>query len=231
MNVLSIQRVFQLLLVFYLILLALHVFVVVEHFHLNPDDQFFRRLNHFFDFDEEVNFPTYFSSMLLFLCAQTFFFIAIKSGEQSWYVKSNWFLFSCVFLFLSVDDFVQIHEWMSVYTQNAGIGGTGLLRFAWLVPFAVALVLLGAYSFKFILSMDKFFRTQYILCAILFLIGTLVMESFGGKYYESINNEPNLLYRLFFVGIEESLKTLGLIVLIKTNLIHLNTLKMRAELN
>lgn len=230
MNVLSIQRITYFLIAAFLLLLLAHIYVVLQHYMIAPDNQFYRRLDHFFDFDEEVNFPTYFSSILLFISAQTFFFLGIKNKDKSWYTQSNWFLFTLLFLLLSVDDFVQIHEWMSVYTQHAGFDGKGILHFAWLIPYAVVGVGLVIFCFKFVFRIDKFFRTQYILCGFLFLFGTFIIEAFGELYYESIKNVPNLVYKLFFISLEESLKMIALILLIKTNLLYLNTLKMQAEL-
>ncbi len=207
------------LVVAFLLLLIAHVIVVFLKYKLMPESNLAERLDQFFDFDREVNFPTYFNTILLFLSAQTFLLIALQNTHTKFYYKTYWYILSFAFLFLSVDEFVRIHEWFIGWMpQLFGFGGTGILKFAWIIPYGILAILFALYSVKFLLSLEKPFLKGYVICGALYLLGAIGIESIGGMAYEQNEEAITFEYILFYTTIEESLEMLALILLLNYNL-------------
>lgn len=66
------RKFIKVLLFTFLLLLIAHLMVLVLKFKIMPESNFAELLDQFLNFDREVNFPTYFNAILLFLSAQTF---------------------------------------------------------------------------------------------------------------------------------------------------------------
>ena len=182
-------------------------------------------LDKFLDFDNEVNFPTYFNSILLFLSAQTFLLIAFRSPHFKFYYESYWYILSFVFLFLSIDEFVGIHEWFGRWARQLGVNGTGFLKFTWIVPYGGMVLLFGIYSVKFLLTLEKSFLRGYLICGALYLLAVIGIESISGILFEQNNNSTSFEFIFYYVTIEESLEMLSLILLLNYNLKFLMALK------
>ena len=105
----NLKKFTRVLVVAFLLLLIAHVIVVFLKYKLMPESNLAERLDQFFDFDREVNFPTYFNTILLFLSAQTFLLIALQNTHTKFYYKTYWYILSFAFLFVSVDEFIRIH--------------------------------------------------------------------------------------------------------------------------
>ena len=108
------------LLIIFSILLVAHFSVLILKYKIMPGSHFADRMDQFMDFDNEVNFPTYFNTILLFLSAQTFLLIAFSTLHSKFYYKSYWYILSFLFLYLSVDEFIGIHEWFIGWSQQLG---------------------------------------------------------------------------------------------------------------
>ena len=215
----NLKKFTRFLLGIFSLLLIAHLSVVIMKFKLMPGSHLAERLDQFMDFDNEVNFPTYFNAMLLFLSAQTFILIAFCSLHSRFYFKTYWYILSFIFLFLSVDEYISIHEWFIVWTPKLfGLGGTGILKFAWIIPYGILVILFGLYSIKFLLTLEKSFLRGYLLCGALYLLGAIGVESVGGMLYEQNLDTRSFEYILIFTTIEESLEMLSLILLLNYNL-------------
>lgn len=213
------RKFITLLLIIFLVLLAVHLTVLVLKFKIMPGSNFVERLDQFLNFDREVNFPAYFNAILLFLSAQTFLLIAYQNTHTKFYFKTYWYILSVAFLLLSVDEFVRIHEWFIEWTPRLlGFGGTGILKFAWIIPYGIFVILFGLYSIKFLRSLEKSFQKGYLICGAMFLLGSIGIESVGGIIYEQNNDSRSFEYSLFYTTLEESLEMLSLILLLHYNL-------------
>ena len=208
----------QFLLLIFCLLLIAHLSVVFLKYKIMPGSHLADRLDQFMDFNKEVNFPTYFNSMLLFLSAQTFLLIALCNLHTKFYYKTYWYILSFIFLFLSIDEYVGIHEWFGGWARQLGVNGTGILRFTWIVPYGIVVFLFGIYSVKFLLTLEKRFLRGYLICGTLYLLAAIGIESISGILYERNNNATSFEYILYYATIEESLEMLSLILLLNYNL-------------
>lgn len=219
----------RILVAIFLVLLVAHLSAVLMKYRLMPESSLAEKADQFFDFDREGNFPTYFNTILLFLSAQTFLWIAFASTSVKLYFKSYWYVLSFVFLFLSIDEFSRIHEGFNYYMPTLfGLGGTGILKFAWIIPYGILAIAFGLYSLKFLMSLEKKYLFGYIVCGALYLLGAVGFESIEGIIFERNNDTVTFEYIFYLLTVEESLEMLALILLLNYNLnflVKINTTK------
>ena len=90
----------------------------------------------------EANVPTLYSSVALLSSSMLLAFIALahkRNGSSS----LPWVGLALVFLFLSVDEIASIHEKLGGPVREL-LGTSGLLYFAWFIPYGIALLVFVA---------------------------------------------------------------------------------------
>lgn len=206
------------LVVVFFVLLILNIIVVLLHHKFMTDSGAIEQLDRYFNFATEVNLPTFFNAILIFMGGQTFYVMASNTIDKL-YLKRYWFFMAFVFFFLSIDEYIQIHEWFSSgLPRKFGIGGEGIFKFAWIIPYGIATLIFGLYSLKVLRTLEKKQLLGYILAGGLYLFGVIVMEALGGKFVEMNDDVETLEYYLFFTTIEESLEMIAMILLLNINL-------------
>jgi len=212
------------LIAIFIVLFVAHGVVTLLRYRLIPESPFAESLDRFFSMDREANFPTYFNTLLLFIAAQTFFLMGSKRSYIDFYSRTYWYFLSVIFVFLSVDEFVSFHEQLiDLIPQIFGIGGTGLFRFAWIIPYGLFVIGFGSYSIQFLLTLKKEYMVKYLFAGAVYVFGALVMEALGGTVFAQNNNVPTLEYILYYVTPEETLEMLPLIYVIDLNLKYLSS--------
>lgn len=153
----------------------------------------------------EANLPTYFSALILLGNAILLAFIAFGSkalGKKFW----HWIGLSAIFVFISLDEMIQIHEQLRA-PMEALFNTSGLLYFAWFIPYLAIVVFIGVAYFKFMMRLPKKILKLFILAGIVFITGAVGMEMLGGKHAE-IHGEDTLTYCLMY-SFEEFLEMAG----------------------
>ncbi|SRR5258706_4731934 len=208
----------------FIVLLVAHLLVILLRYKLMPESPLAERWDQFFNMDREVNFPTYFNSILLFLAAQTFFLLGTSNqNRDDFYTRTYWYFLSAIFLFLSIDEFVRIHEWFVGWMpQIFGVGGTGIFKFAWIIPYGIFVIAFGFYSIRFLLSLKKEYLVKYLIAGAVYVTGALLFEAIGGMVFEQNNDKISFNYLFFFATPEETMEMLALIYLINVNLKNLS---------
>lgn len=165
------------------------------------------------DFGRESNLPTFYSTSLFLLNALLF---ALVASSARWLSKerNGWLLLAAVFAFLGLDEFAMIHE-KFIDPVRELLGSGGYLYFAWVIPYAAAAAVLALFTVPLIWSLGWRFRLLFGLAAGIFLAGAVGMEMLGGRYFEAVEGNIDLRYRLFQTA-EESLEFSGLIILVYT---------------
>src|SRR6267143_3832181 len=129
----------------FVVLLVAHLVVALLRYRIIPESSLAEKMDQFFNMDREANFPTYFNTILLFMVAQTFFLMG-KSNKSNgnFYFRTYWYFLSVIFVFLSLDEAASVHEWLiDLMPHTFGIGGTGIFRFAWIIPYGIFVIALG----------------------------------------------------------------------------------------
>ncbi len=163
-----------------------------------------------FDLNVENNVPTFFSTFILVACAVLLSVIASqprvtpKAGYWKW--------LAIIFVFLAVDEDASLHE-LLIGPVGDTLQVTGLLYFAWIIPYGLAVLIIGLLYVRFVWSLPVQTRRLFIAAGSLYLGGALGVESVGGWYFSQHGEEEDLAYSLL-VAVEESLEMSGVILFI-----------------
>ena len=135
-----------------------------------------------FNLDDEQNIPTLFSSLLDFagagLCV-----LLWRIGAPGGTRDAMWPVLAAALAWVGLDEFCSIHESIVRPLQNE-FHFTGLLYFAWVVPYGLAVIALGVALIPFLWRLPP--RTRWLMLAssALYLFGALFLESLGGAIWE-----------------------------------------------
>jgi hypothetical protein len=177
--------------------------------YLHVDFRGLHSLERFFYYDLEGNIPTWFSSILLFLCAERAWWVAsaARASGDRWH--RHWRGLSVIFAYLSLDELVQLHEQVVVPLRTAlSLGGA--LRFAWVVVAVPLVVAFAIVYLRFLMAQPLWTRVAFIVSGLVYvgaavgmeMIGALVVTAFGFR---------SLLYSAAS-GIEEGAEMLGAVL-------------------
>jgi hypothetical protein len=158
-----------------------------------------------FNVNLEANLPTYFSSLILLTNGILLALIAYGSkakGGKFW----HWIGLSGIFVFLALDEMIQIHEQLRA-PMEALLGTTGILYYAWFIPYVIVALLIGIAYFKFMMGLPKNILKLFIISGVIFISGAVVMEAISGMYDEQYG-ERSLAYALMY-SFEEFLEMSG----------------------
>lgn len=177
-------------------------------------------LGELFDLNGEGNVPTLFSTFALLCSSILFVAIAVaKKGVGSSY-RLHWAGMAIAFLYLAVDESVALHERL-IYPVRSTLQTSGVLYYAWLVPYGVLLILVCLAYVKFLLHLPEKTRRSLIAAAIVYLSGAVGFELLGGRHDELYGHE-NLTF-VFLSTCEEFLEMSGVVMLIHTLLSYIST--------
>ena len=166
-----------------------------------------------FDLDQENNIPTFFSVLLAVMASMLLLVVSLsrKQMERPWKL---WASLSVLFLLVAIDDFIGMHEQLSQPLRDL-LDAKGLLYFAWVIPYALFVMLLAGIYGRFVFDMPGNIRNGLLLSATVFLAGALGCEMVSGMLFESSNESRTLLYDALSI-VRESLEMAGMILFIHT---------------
>jgi len=193
-----------------LFLLVANIFGIVSKFYFGHDSVY--GLVPLFDFNAEMNVPTFYSSIALVLVSILLSFIALthKKNNASYL---SWVGLAIVFLFLSVDEISSIHENFSSPAREL-FSSSGVFYFTWVIPYGVALVIFAIVYLKFLINLPRNIMYLFVISGVTFISGALGFEMIGGSHAD-LYGMDNLLYSLIYTC-EEFLEMLGIVIFIYT---------------
>ena len=184
---------------------------------------FFSWLADKFDLDVEGNFPSVYSGIALAFSALLLFIIGhLEKQKRSKYSRS-WMILSGVFLFLAIDEMVSIHEFFVLEPVRESMGLSGIFYFTWVLPAIIILAVFVIAFSKFLRSLNRKTRMQFILAGVVFVLGAVGCEMIGGYvaegYFEAKSTGaavPRLSVYLYniLVIFEEGMEMLGVVLFI-----------------
>jgi hypothetical protein len=203
------RRITGILSVIVLLLTLAHIGGQFSTYYLGYDRIF--GLIPMFNLNSEENIPAYFSTLMLLFSSILLAVIACavkKSGAAYFY---HWLGLSLIFLFLSMDESLSFHESMTVPLRKA-LNTSGILFYAWVIPYSLAILVLVILYLKFFISLPAKTRNQFIIAAVLYIVGVIVIELMGGRIDEQIGRH-NATYAVYSTT-EEVLEMGGIVVFI-----------------
>lgn len=214
-------RIFTWLLVAYGLLLAAHCYLVATLLSGGrPGRVFFEK----FFFDREANFPSFFSSFILFGAAVLLAVIGqLKRADGDAFWK-HWLGLSGIFLFLAVDETVSLHESLIEPLRDT-FHLSGYLYFSWVLAGGAFVLLFAAAYARFLGNLSGPMRGRFILAGAVYVGGAVVLEALGSRYFTPGSSDLALYYQtptyLVLMTLEESLEMGGILLFIATLLAYL----------
>ncbi len=215
------------------VLYAFIVFFAVAHmaFSINRyvvHASFFASDNLYVVFDlwAEASIPSWFSISLLLVCSGLLAVIAHAKRAASDRYTRHWYGLALIFLALSIDDAADLHGHTSYKLQEMFEFG-GFFAYAWVIPAAIACVAIGFTYLRFLVDLPRPIRWRFLLGAVLFISGALVLEMIEGRY-DTQHGVENMPYRIM-VAIEETLEMTGAVIFLSALLTHLSTVARTVE--
>ena len=162
-----------------------------------------------FDFNQEVNVPTFYSAVTLFISSLLLFSITILNKRSG---KSHlpWLGLGFVFLFLTFDEFASLHE-LIIGVSRETFNASGYFHYAWVIPYSLGLLILGLVYIPFLRKLAKNIRQLFLLSAAIFVSGAVGFEMLGGNVLQSQGVTPLFA---FFYTVEETFEMVGIAVFI-----------------
>lgn len=156
----------------------------------------------YFSLSYEQNLPTYYSSVLLLLCALLLALIAAgvrESGERHLW---HWRVLALGFAYMSLDEAVEIHEFAGGLLHLSGV-----FYFSWVVPAAVVVTVVALVYLPFLRSLDRRTRIRFVMAGVVYVSGALLMELPLGYWTEQHGSASTGYAAIDFV--EEALEIIG----------------------
>jgi hypothetical protein len=209
-------NIFTKLVIIILVLLLINILGIVTKFYFGHDTVY--GLIRLFDFDTENNIPTFFSSLVLIYSSLLLFIITTlhrKNGSQ--YLP--WLGLALIFLFLSIDEIASIHERLKLPVREM-LNPSGLLYFAWVIPYGIATAIIVAIYFRFVMNLPKRILVLFVISGLTFVSGAIGLELLGGRHYE-LHGPDNIVYLCMYTC-EEFLEMSGSAIFVYSLLLYMS---------
>jgi hypothetical protein len=204
------KNILKLLLSLILFLLLANIIGITSRIYFNHGSVY--GLVPLFDFNTEKNIPTLFSSINLLITSVLLSIIASHHRKlEKNYIQ--WAILSAIFFFLAIDETNSIHEKLGLPTRKL-LGTSGVLYYAWVIPYFVALIAFVIAYFKFLLHLPKNIMFLFLISGFTFVSGAIGFEMLGGWQAE-LHGNKGILYS-FFYTCEELLEMAGIAIFIYT---------------
>ncbi len=163
-----------------------------------------------FDMNVENNVPTFFSAFILVTSAVLLTVISSQSTADRY--AGHWKWLVIIFTFMAIDEDAALHELLIEPVRDL-LPVAGPLYFAWVIPYGLAVLVIGVLYLRFVWSLTARTRGLFIGAGSLYLAGALGFESIGGWYFSLHGEMEDLPYSLL-VATEEFFEMSGIILFI-----------------
>lgn len=165
----------------------------------------FSKTHRLIDFNHEQNIPSFYSSLVIFLCSLLLFVISAlrkKTGKDFWL----WLGLGFIFLFLSVDEAASIHEIFVGITKRT-FNLSGYFNFAWVLPYGLAVAALAVIYTPFLRDLPGHTRMLFLVSGAVYVGSAIGLEMIAGN---SLEHDVTLGQYAAFYTVEELLEMLGM---------------------
>ncbi|MFN8023360.1 MAG: hypothetical protein U0Q03_17670 [Acidimicrobiales bacterium] len=163
-----------------------------------------------FDLLREGNVPTWFASGQWLLAAVFALRLAVGGRRTAEPHHRTWTLLAAVFLFCSIDEAAQFHEPMSDWMGSLK-DASPVLANAWVVPYAVAVVVIAIMSWRLVRSLPSPVFRLLVLSGVVFVGGAIGFELIESVFVSE--GKDTLLKSIVATG-QEVVEMLGLDLLV-----------------
>ncbi len=159
-----------------------------------------------FNLGYEYNVPTLYSSWALLFAALLCLLVGLARRSQKQNYVFHWIGLSSALLFASVDEILALHERIDAPLRSL-LGTSGLLHYAWIIPYIFACILGGLIYLPFFFQLPKSFQKSLLISVAIFVPAALGLEALEGVVVSTIGVVN--FYNLALLTIEESLEMIA----------------------
>lgn len=171
--------------------------------------------------DSEQSLPTIFAVLLLLSAAGLLAVVAALYCRTDAEDVRYWWTTAVLVLLLTLDEYLSLHEQL-IDPMRDLLGASGPFYYAWIVPGAIAVVIVVAVFVPFLGRLPRRLRMRILVSGGLFLSGAIGVEMVGGAI-ESAAGDRNSYAYIASTTVEESLEMVAVVFLIYALLDHLAT--------
>lgn len=179
--------------------------------------------------DREQTVPTLFSTVQIAASAGIVALIAWSERRSASATWKKWVALSVVMVYLTGDESLSLHERLNDPFRDA-LDATGSLYYAWVIPGAVAAVVVASYFLPFVLSLPSKVRSLMLLSGAMYvagaigfeLLGTAVRVNAAGFPFDNSTINPPFAY-VPLAAAEEGLEMTAIAVFIFACLLYLRS--------
>jgi hypothetical protein len=176
-----------------------------------------------FDLGNEPSLPNWYSSLALLAAAILLATVARLEQVARSAQSLGWVILSAAFVMLAADEAIQIHE-MADRPIHEYLGTTGLLYFAWVIPYSIFVLIAAMYFIPFIKHLDARIRRMFLLAGAMFVCGAIGVELIEGVIVDALGQQEGFASLQLTVAqtIEEGLEMYGVVLFIYALLVKLS---------
>lgn len=203
-----------------------HIAAFIEDYVRHAYSKTAKNIIRYFDFNLENNVPTWFSLLILAFAAVLLFVIYIHKKRNHVKGAFYWLVLGLIFIFLSIDESVQIHEEVAkILRPKLGNDVSGLLYWAWVIPYGLFVIGAGFFFMRFVLNLPKQTRNLFFISGFMFVSGALGLEFVEGYFYKIYGLDH--IYNRILYFVEELLEMGGVTLFIYALLDYMAANKIR----
>lgn len=153
---------------------------LLRYLDVSTDSALFSVL-HYFDMGEELTFPSWFSAMILAIAAIASIAVVQRANER--YMGRGFTILAIVMTYLSLDEATELHE-RTTDPLRSGLDLGGILYWSWVIPAGLAVILVGALLWRFVLTLPSSARVPLVVAGVLYVGTALGLELFEGLFFD-----------------------------------------------
>jgi hypothetical protein len=172
-----------------------------------------------FDFDQEYNLPSFYSTLALFFSGVLLLMISKDEAKK---VKNtyalHWKILGFIFLFLALDELISLHNHFGrVVSYLIDVSGYLNESRYWVVAYIPFLLVFLVAFYKFFINLPNTTKISFFIAGFVFITGAIGIEILGDLYI-TYNTTADINYALLYSA-EELFEMIGIVLFIRA-LVH-----------
>lgn len=165
-----------------------------------------------FNLDRELNFPTWYSALMIGFCAILLRVIATGKQQQGDHYTADWKLLAFIFMWMAIDEVVSIHEILIIPEVSEALKLPWFLHSMWVIPGTIFVFWFVKRYWRFSRHLPRQSQQHFVAAASIYVGGALIMEMLG-SYLAEAQGQQYLPYALI-ATVEEVMEMLGIIIFV-----------------
>lgn len=166
------------------------------------------RFGHMFDLNREMNIPTWFSVIQLFVTACS---LALAAWVQRLRSRSAiaWWGLAVIFFYMSLDEATDMHGLWRI--DGYVVPGTTQALFSWIIPAVFVVLIIALIYIRWLITLPRRTTILFFVAGAVFVTGALIFEGIGAVLADETFFTPSYL---IVSTMEETLELFGVLIML-----------------